>query len=193
MCARHQSTLWRGPCPASGFFSVEAAAFAAYARCCCLGLNTGLSQCLLSGRFHMHVVFVCLLCKESPAQLSSSCSWYWDMLNRHYNWRGNMQACRKTQTSITDAVCCPLALQIPESHTASQLPAQPLLWSSELLTGLRGSVNSAHSPLNPLTWLVIEGTLPVSPQNLLPHRQNVPGPVGPMEAISDRSLPDLTV
>lgn len=60
------------------------------------------------------------------------------------NLRENMQACRKTktsQTSITDDVCCPLTLPIPESHTASQPQVQPLLWSSELVTGPKGSVN----------------------------------------------------
>lgn len=47
-------------------------------------------------------------------------------------FKENMQACRKTQTSqtsITDDVCCPLTLPIPESHTASQPRVQPLLWS----------------------------------------------------------------
>lgn len=62
--------------------------------------------------------------------------------------RENMQACRKTQTSqtsITDDVCCPLTLLIPESHTASQSPVQPLLWSSELVMGPKGSVNPPPS------------------------------------------------
>lgn len=63
------------------------------------------------------------------------------------NLRENMQASRKnqtSQTSITDDVCCPLTLPILESHTAPQPPVQPLLWSSELASGPKGSVNPPH-------------------------------------------------
>lgn len=101
----------------------------------------------------------------------------------------NMQGCRKTQTSqtsITDDVCCPPTLPIPESHSASQPPVQPLLWRSEWETGPKGSVNP-HYHHYPLACLVIWETLPVSPQNVPLHHHNVPGSAGPMEVISERS------
>lgn len=127
------------------------------------GLNTGLFQCFLTVRFHMYVVFVCF---PYSAMWGLQLGFFQQRLvlglagtgtTDFKNLGENMQGCRKTQTSqtsITDDVCCPPTLPIPESHSASQPPVQPLLWRSEWETGPKGSVNP-HYHHYPLACLVI--------------------------------------